>query len=59
VYFKDGWHRLCDAYNVTSGAWVTLTYLNPSLFLMKLKDLHNDEIEYPKYTPPLCLKLQS
>jgi len=26
---------------------------------MKLKDLHNDEIEYPKYTPPLCLKLQS
>jgi len=58
VYFKGGWHRLSDVYNVTSGAWVSLTYLNPSLCLIKLKDLYNVEIEYPKHTPPLSLKLQ-
>lgn len=58
MYFKDGWHRLSDVYNVTLGAWVTLTYLNLSLCLIKLKDLYNVEIEYPKHTPPLSLKLQ-
>lgn len=55
ILFTDGWYRLREVYNLESGGWVALTYINPNLFMMKVEDRYNRTVQYPG--PPIKYKL--
>ncbi|MCH88043.1 hypothetical protein A2U01_0008924, partial [Trifolium medium] len=54
IYFTHGWSRLRDFY-IGSGAWLTLLFINPFVFHMKIRDITGIEITYPVKTPPCRL----
>jgi len=47
VYFKHGWLKLKEVYDIKLGAWVSVTYVAPNLLLMTIKDKTGVEISYP------------
>jgi hypothetical protein len=53
IYFGDGWHSLKDAYDIKFGAWVSVCYISPVLFTMRVLSRWCFEISYPYYDPPL------
>ncbi|KAI5433371.1 hypothetical protein KIW84_020593 [Lathyrus oleraceus] len=52
LYFTQGWSELHNFYNLRFGAWVTLVYLEPSRFVMRLKDRFGKDVVVPNYNPP-------
>ena len=57
VYFVNGWFGLRDFYHLNLGAWIDLTYENPRLLTMVVKNRFYEEIAYPNNTPPIISKL--
>jgi len=57
VYFRDGWIRLKDFYNIGLGAWVTLTYIESNLMHMTIKDRSGVEVDYPNNCLPPVSKM--
>ena len=57
VFFKNGWFGLKDFYNIDIGAWATLTYENPRLLRLSLKNRYDEEVDYPDCTPPIISRL--
>jgi hypothetical protein len=53
IYFEDGWCELKDIYHIPFGAWVTLTYIEPKLLLIRIINRFGREVEYPQHNPPL------
>lgn len=52
-----GWHELNKLYDLKWGAVVTIIAVQPSRFVMLVKNRYREEIKYPVHTPPLYLKL--
>jgi len=59
VYFADGWSFLKTFYGILVGGWVTMIFANRHLFLLEVRNLFGDELEYPRLTPPLRMMLQT
>jgi hypothetical protein len=57
IYFAQGWSRLRDFYDLSGGGWVTLLYLSPLLFHIKVRKVTGLEVIYPESTPPSNLLL--
>jgi hypothetical protein len=57
IYFARGWTRLRHFYRLGSGGWVTLLYINPTLFQIKVWKITGIEIAYPQADPPHRLML--
>jgi hypothetical protein len=57
IYFSHGWSRLRDFYDLAAGGWVTLLYLSPILFHIKVRKVTGLEAIYPESTPPSNLLL--
>ncbi|KAK2408167.1 putative ureide permease A3 [Trifolium repens] len=53
VLLGDGWHSLKSVYDICFGAWVTITYVNSNLLIIKLFTRWGVEFRYPCYNPPL------
>jgi hypothetical protein len=53
MYFGDGWHNLKDVYDIKFGAWVSVTYISPTLLTMRVLTRWCFEVGYPCYDPPL------
>ncbi|KAK2435966.1 hypothetical protein QL285_020987 [Trifolium repens] len=53
IYFGDGWHTLKDVYDIKFGAWVSVCYISPVLFTMRVLSRWCFEVSYPYYDPPL------
>ncbi|KAK2409921.1 hypothetical protein QL285_045318 [Trifolium repens] len=53
IYFGDGWHSLKDVYDIKFGAWVSVSYISPVLFTMRVLSRWCFEVSYPFYDPPL------
>jgi hypothetical protein len=53
VFFADGWHVLKSVYDICFGAWVTITYVSPNLFNIRLFTRWGIEFRYPCYNPPI------
>ncbi|WJX89016.1 DNA helicase [Trifolium repens] len=53
VLLGDGWHSLKSVYDICFGAWVTTTYVNSNLLIIKLFTRWGVEFRYPCYNPPL------
>jgi hypothetical protein len=53
IYFGDGWHSLKDVYDIKFGAWVSVCYISPVLFTMRVLSRWCFEVSYPFYDPPL------
>jgi hypothetical protein len=56
--FTHGWLELNNVYQLKHGGSVTLVVVHPNRFVMKIKDRYNEEINYPKHSPPLFLRLK-
>jgi hypothetical protein len=52
-----GWHKLNKLYDLKWGAVVTIISVQPSRFVVQVKNRYGEEIKYPVHTPPLFLKL--
>jgi hypothetical protein len=57
IYFAQGWSRLRDFYDLTAGGWVTLLYISPLLFHIKVRRITGLEVIYPESIPPSNLLL--
>jgi hypothetical protein len=57
IYFTHGWSRLRDFYDLAAGGWVTLLYISPLLFHIKVRKITGLEVIYPESTPPSNLLL--
>ncbi|KAK2397500.1 hypothetical protein QL285_059068 [Trifolium repens] len=57
IYFTCGWTRLRHLYRLDSGGWVTLLFINPTLFQIKIWQLTGIEKDYPQKNPPHMLML--
>jgi hypothetical protein len=57
IYFTQGWSRLRDFYDLAAGGWVTLLYISPILFHIKVRRITGLEVIYPESTPPSNLLL--
>jgi hypothetical protein len=57
IYFAHGWTRLRHFYRLNPGAWITLLYMNPALFKIKVWRITGAEVTYPKTDPPQKLLL--
>jgi hypothetical protein len=51
--FDDGWSVLKDVYHIPFGAWVTFTYVTPSLFTIRVNSRWGAEVTYPNNDPPI------
>ncbi|GAU38320.1 hypothetical protein TSUD_61810 [Trifolium subterraneum] len=56
-YFTSGWSRLRDFYDIGLGGWVTLLYISPLLFHVKVRKITGIEATYPEKNPPFRLML--
>lgn len=52
-----GWHELNKLYDLKWGAVVIIISVQPSRFVMHVRNRYGEEIKYPVHTPPLFLKL--
>jgi len=52
VYFVDGWSFLKTFYGILAGGWVTVIFANQHFFLLEVRNLIGDELEYPRLDPP-------
>lgn len=59
IYFTDGWSYLKSFYGILGGAWVTIVFANRHLFLVRLRNLHGEELLYPAFNPPRRMLLQN
>lgn len=59
VYFADGWSFLKNFYGILAGGWVTVIFANRHLFLIEVRNLFGDELEYPRLNPPLRMMLET
>jgi hypothetical protein len=57
IYFAQVWSRLRDFYDLTAGGWVTLLYISPLLFHIKVRRITGLEVIYPESIPPSNLLL--
>ncbi|GAU15352.1 hypothetical protein TSUD_04210 [Trifolium subterraneum] len=57
IYLARGWSRLRDFYGLGLGGWVTITYMSPLLFYIRVRKLSGQEVSYPERTPPHKLML--
>jgi hypothetical protein len=57
IYFANGWSRLRDFYDLAAGGWVTLLYISPILFHIKVRRITGLEVIYPESSPPSNLML--
>lgn len=55
--FSPGWPEFNTEYNLTHGASVTMVSIQPSRWVIQVKDRYGDEIKYPRNAPPLFLRL--
>ncbi|CAJ2639534.1 unnamed protein product [Trifolium pratense] len=58
IYFTHGWSRLRDFYNINAGAWITLLFISPFVFFIRVRFITGMEITYPHKTPPYKLMLE-
>ncbi|CAJ2646653.1 unnamed protein product [Trifolium pratense] len=58
IYFTDGWSRLRDFYGINAGAWITLLFISPFVFFIRVRYITGMEITYPFKTPPYRLMLE-
>ncbi|XP_045820864.1 uncharacterized protein LOC123913964 isoform X2 [Trifolium pratense] len=58
IYFTHGWSRLKDFYNINAGAWITLLFISPFVFFIRVPYITGVEITYPHRTPPYKLVLE-
>lgn len=45
IYIRNGWSDLRGFYKIDLGAWITLTFAEPNLMLMSIKNRFGVEIE--------------
>jgi hypothetical protein len=57
IYFTAGWSRLRDFYSITVGGWVTVLYVSPLLFYIRVRRITGLEVIYPEKNPPYRLVL--
>ena len=57
IYFTDGWIAIRDFYKLDFGARIRLTYAEPNLMLMTLRNRSGMDIEYPVTNPPTVSRL--
>jgi hypothetical protein len=55
IYFTHGWSRLRSFYGIGVGGWVTLLYIHPSMFHIKVRKITGIEVDYPQKNPPYRL----
>lgn len=41
------------------GAWVTIIFANRHLFLIEVRNLNGEEVQYPRLNPPQTVMLQN
>jgi hypothetical protein len=59
VYFADGWPFLKTFYGILAGGWVTLIFANRHLFLIEVRNLFGEELEFPRLNPPIRMMLEA
>jgi hypothetical protein len=57
VCFSQGWLELNGMYDLKYGGSVTLVNVQPSRFVIQVKDRYGEEINYPHHVPPMSLRL--
>lgn len=55
--FTNGLEELNKAYKLEQGAWMCLIHALPQLFVIRVCNRHDYEINYPRFDPPLSLRL--
>ncbi|XP_045823691.1 uncharacterized protein LOC123916302 [Trifolium pratense] len=58
IYLTHGWSRLRDFYNINAGAWMTLLFISPFVFFIRVRNVTGVEITYPEKSPPYKLMLE-
>jgi len=56
VCFSQGWLELNAMYDLKHGGAVTLVNVQPSRFVIKVKDRYGEEISCPHHDPPMSFK---
>jgi len=59
IYFADGWSFLKTFYGILAGCWVTVIFANRHFFLIEVRNLYGNELEYPRLDPPLQMMLET
>lgn len=57
VCFSQGWPELKALYDLKNGGAITLVNVQPSRFVIQVKDRYGEEVKYPHHEPPMSLKL--
>ncbi|XP_045809895.1 uncharacterized protein LOC123904251 [Trifolium pratense] len=52
MYFEQGWLVLRDFYDIWFGAWVSFTYINLKLLIIRLTTRWGTNVKYPFHDPP-------
>jgi hypothetical protein len=57
IYLSHGWTRLKDFYDLGLGGWLTVLYMSPFLFHVKVRKVTGVDVAYPQKNPPYRLML--
>ncbi|GAU50462.1 hypothetical protein TSUD_240600 [Trifolium subterraneum] len=59
IYFVQGWYRLKDFYGIHLGGWLTILYISPTIFHIRVRKNTGIEVQYPDQTPPQRILLNT